>query len=490
MARSPPAGRALRARSSRVEHPDEGISVRDFDGDRKTDVFRANGAQWFYSSGGAASWRPLAVSRLGVGDLRFGDFDGDGRTDVFSLANGQWSVSDGGSAGWRRLNARLSSNLASLVFADFNGDHKTDIARSSNGNWQVSGMADRMAGAAVQTTREPRRRDAVRRLHRRRSRRRPSIRHQGAGAPAWARAARKSRPASRRPAVLPAVGVRSSTVRHLVDGGRALARPVRPERLRAGVETSRGPDSRQPDALAPAAAAAAAARPRAPRGRGRERRPGRGAAAARRRAVLARAAAVRRRRARPLGAERGRPLRPGGASPRFPRRPRRRRARPGRSRRAQPRKCFVGSSSVDAVDRRPLFGGGASARSSRSSSASRSSLAGPSMYPRGTVEPYPDFAACTSSRKAERKSRTIWDLLTGWKSRLHLGLQAASFVAPPAGKGRGEVSRFRVVAGFAIANRSWRRYGRPRPSHAARPCKAQGYRSMEGRATGDHSVGL
>ena len=116
----------------------KGYRFGDFDGDRKTDVFRANGAQWFYSSGGAASWRPLAVSRLGVGDLRFGDFDGDGRTDVFSLANGQWSVSDGGSAGWRRLNARLSSNLASLVFADFNGDHKTDIARSINGNWQVS----------------------------------------------------------------------------------------------------------------------------------------------------------------------------------------------------------------------------------------------------------------------------------------------------------------------------------------------------------------
>lgn len=118
--------------------PMKGYRFGDFDGDRKTDVFRANGAQWFYSSGGATSWRPLAVSRLGVGDLRFGDFDGNGTTDVFSLANGQWSVSDGGSAGWRRLNARLSSNLASLVFADFNGDHKTDIARSGSGNWQVS----------------------------------------------------------------------------------------------------------------------------------------------------------------------------------------------------------------------------------------------------------------------------------------------------------------------------------------------------------------
>jgi hypothetical protein len=118
--------------------PLKGYRFGDFDGDRKTDVFRANGTQWFYSSGGATSWKPLAVSRLRVGDLRFGDFDGNGTTDVFSLANGQWSVSDGGSSGWRRLNARLSSNLASLVFADFNGDHKSDVARTSGGNWQVS----------------------------------------------------------------------------------------------------------------------------------------------------------------------------------------------------------------------------------------------------------------------------------------------------------------------------------------------------------------
>ena len=110
----------------------------DFDGDRRTDVFRANGTQFFISSAGGTSVAAARDLTAGRQDLRFGDFNGDGKTDVFSLANGQWSVSDGGSAGWRRLNARLSSNLASLVFADFNGDHKTDIARSTNGNWQVS----------------------------------------------------------------------------------------------------------------------------------------------------------------------------------------------------------------------------------------------------------------------------------------------------------------------------------------------------------------
>lgn len=110
----------------------------DFDGDRKTDVFRTNGSRFFISSAGAMEWQPLVASRLKIDELRFGDFDGDGRTDVFSFANSQWSVSYGGSTAWRRLNAKLSSSLASLAFADFNGDRKTDVARSSGGKWQVS----------------------------------------------------------------------------------------------------------------------------------------------------------------------------------------------------------------------------------------------------------------------------------------------------------------------------------------------------------------
>jgi hypothetical protein len=101
-------------------------------------------------------WKPLAASRLSIGDLRFGDFDGDRKTDVFSLANGQWSVSFGGDTLWRRLNRKLSSDLGNLVFADFNGDRKTDVARSHDGRWEVS-----WGGATAWQTLQGRRREPL-----------------------------------------------------------------------------------------------------------------------------------------------------------------------------------------------------------------------------------------------------------------------------------------------------------------------------------------
>lgn len=121
-----------------VERVMRSYHFADFDGDGKTDIFRANGSRFFVSSAGATSWRPLAQSGLKVDKLRFGDFDGDGRTDVFSLANGQWSVSHGGTTRWRRLNAKRSANLGELVFADFTGDGRTDIARRHAGKWEIS----------------------------------------------------------------------------------------------------------------------------------------------------------------------------------------------------------------------------------------------------------------------------------------------------------------------------------------------------------------
>ena len=47
----------------------------DLDGDGKTDVFRANGNRFFYSSGGASAWQPLAASHLKVGEVRLCDFN-------------------------------------------------------------------------------------------------------------------------------------------------------------------------------------------------------------------------------------------------------------------------------------------------------------------------------------------------------------------------------------------------------------------------------
>jgi len=56
----------------------------DFDGDGRTDVFQTSGGRWYFSSGGRASWAPLASSGCPLAGLYVeGDFNGDGKSDVF-----------------------------------------------------------------------------------------------------------------------------------------------------------------------------------------------------------------------------------------------------------------------------------------------------------------------------------------------------------------------------------------------------------------------
>jgi hypothetical protein len=66
------------------------MAVGDFLGDRRPDIFFADGSQWYVSDGGREPFLFVNLSSFRVPDLRFGDFDGDGKTDVFGITGGQW----------------------------------------------------------------------------------------------------------------------------------------------------------------------------------------------------------------------------------------------------------------------------------------------------------------------------------------------------------------------------------------------------------------
>jgi hypothetical protein len=116
------------------------MAVGDFIGDARSDVFYANGANWYLSDGGSGPLTPSANSSLRVNDLRFGDFDADGKTDVFAVIGRTWSYSKSTNGSWSILRDALSENINDLVVADFNGDGFADIAGNCDfpGCWRIS----------------------------------------------------------------------------------------------------------------------------------------------------------------------------------------------------------------------------------------------------------------------------------------------------------------------------------------------------------------
>jgi hypothetical protein len=113
------------------------LRFSDFDGNGKTDVFRAGGGKWFVSADGVGQWQEINTSAVALSELRFGDFNGNGKTDVFRAGGGKWFVSTDGVGQWQQIN---TSNVAvaNMRFGDFNGNGKTDVFRSGGGKWFVS----------------------------------------------------------------------------------------------------------------------------------------------------------------------------------------------------------------------------------------------------------------------------------------------------------------------------------------------------------------
>lgn len=108
------------------------MAVGNFVGDQRSDIFYADGRDWYVSDAGAGAFSLVATSSFRVNDLRFGDFDGDGRTDVFGVVSGAWRVSYSAQSAWTFLRSPLTDSVANLVVADFDGDGRADVAMSTS----------------------------------------------------------------------------------------------------------------------------------------------------------------------------------------------------------------------------------------------------------------------------------------------------------------------------------------------------------------------
>ncbi len=128
------------------------VAVGDFDGDSVDDIFLADGATWWVSSGGTGSFEVLRPDQLRVKDLLFGDFNRSGRTDVFADFDGFWQISFEGFREWERIQPSLapihggpvgppSADLTGqpLFVADFDGDNRDDIVQQVNDDIPGSG---------------------------------------------------------------------------------------------------------------------------------------------------------------------------------------------------------------------------------------------------------------------------------------------------------------------------------------------------------------
>ncbi len=116
----------------------EQLGFGDFNGDGTTDVFNANGKDWYISFGGSSGWDLLSSNTtITLNKLRFGDFNNDGKTDVFKANLEGWYVSYGGSSGWERINSS-SKSIEQLGFGDFNGNGTTDVFSANGKDWYVS----------------------------------------------------------------------------------------------------------------------------------------------------------------------------------------------------------------------------------------------------------------------------------------------------------------------------------------------------------------
>lgn len=163
--------------NTQTGNPVTDLAFGDFDGDGKTDAFRTDpiGGAWFVAWSGQGAWQPLQppdplLFNQPLTELAFADFDGDGKTDVFRAdpTAGSWFVSSGGQTSWTLFDpgampnpGKFGQSLNELAFGDFNGNGAIEALRinpnpglwfayeAGDGNWRMINGPDATLGVAL-----------------------------------------------------------------------------------------------------------------------------------------------------------------------------------------------------------------------------------------------------------------------------------------------------------------------------------------------------
>jgi hypothetical protein len=113
------------------------ISVGQFDGSSRPDVFQATGAGWYYSSGGLTEWRFLNNQSDRLPNMRLADFDGNGTSDLLAVHGTDWVVSYDGTGAWQTLATNQPYAVSELAVGEFDGDGRADLFRADGERWWI-----------------------------------------------------------------------------------------------------------------------------------------------------------------------------------------------------------------------------------------------------------------------------------------------------------------------------------------------------------------
>jgi hypothetical protein len=117
--------------------------IGDFVGDKRSDVFYADGVNWYVSDGGVGPFQLWATSSFLVPDLAFGHFDQnhreDPKTDILGVVGNQWmGVFAREEHTWRLVRSEQSNTMNGFIVADFDNDGIDDLLRINGSVLQTS----------------------------------------------------------------------------------------------------------------------------------------------------------------------------------------------------------------------------------------------------------------------------------------------------------------------------------------------------------------